>query len=314
MIGVYVQGSDAAETLDLIKQAESHGVAAAWLTQSGVAADSMAIFAAAAAVTSRIKLGTSIIPTWPRPPVMLAQQTLAIASLAPGRFRLGIGPSTAAGMEPLYGITYKRPLTNLREYLQVLTTLLHTGRVDFQGKQVKARARIAGPVDVPVMASALSPGAFRLCGELAEGAISWMCPWPYLRDTALPALREGAAAAGREPPPLVVHVPVCLSKDRDEVKGALQEQLGRYGTFPVYQAMFATAGFPDVAAGYSDELVDSLCAYGDEDAIAARLELILSQGAAEVFGHPLPLGGDRQAAVGEIQSVLGKAGGQLTPP
>src|SRR5438876_4986407 len=203
MIGVFVPSQDAHEAVETIRLAEERGVAAVWLTQAGIAPDSMAVLAAAAVVTEQIKLGTAIIPTWPRAAVLIAQQTLAIDMLAPGRFRLGIGPSTAAAMEPLYGVKYRLPMTNLRENLTVLRTLLHEGRVKFEGKFVKALARLPRPVDVPVMASALSPGAFRVCGEAAEGAISWMCEWTYLRDVALPALKEGAAAAGREPPPLI---------------------------------------------------------------------------------------------------------------
>ncbi len=61
--------------------------------------------------------------------------------------------------------------------------LMRTGAVDYQGEHVaKAVARFSGPVDVPLMASALRPASFRVCGELADGAISWVCPWDYLRD------------------------------------------------------------------------------------------------------------------------------------
>jgi alkanesulfonate monooxygenase SsuD/methylene tetrahydromethanopterin reductase-like flavin-dependent oxidoreductase (luciferase family) len=145
------------------------------------------------------------------------------------------------------------------------------------------------------MASALSAGAFRLCGEMADGAISWMCPWDYLKATAMPALREGASIAGRDAPPLVVHVPICLSTNRDEVRVAAQEQVGPYGTFPVYQAMFRAAGFPDTAEGFSDELIDALVAYGTEDEIVERLKQIRSEGAAEVMTHILFVGEDRAA-------------------
>src|SRR5437762_875690 len=151
MIGVYVPSADARQAVQAIQQAEASGVEAVWVTQAGVAPDSMAVLAAAAAVTERVKLGTSIIPTWPRPAVLIAQQTAAIASLAPGRFRLGIGPSTAAGMEPLYGVHWRLPMTNLREYLTALRTLFKDGRVELEGKFVRARARLAGPIDVPVM-------------------------------------------------------------------------------------------------------------------------------------------------------------------
>ena len=308
MIGAYVQTTDARNTVERIQAAESAGVPAVWLTQAGLSADSMAIIAAAAATTERIRLGTAIIQTWPRPPVLIAQQTLAIASLAPGRFRLGIGPGTAAGMEPLYGVRWRRPMTHLREYLTSLRALLHDGQVDMDGAFVKARARIAAPVDVPVLASALALGAFRVCGELADGAISWMCPWSYLHDAALPAMAAGASAAGRPAPMLVAHVPVCLSEDVATVRTAAREQAGRYGGFPNYQKMFALAGYPDVANGYPDALIDDLVVSGDEQNIQARLKTLLSQGATEIIAHQLFVTPDRDAETRRFFDLLGSKG------
>ena len=68
-----------------------------------------------------------------------------MASLAPGRFRLGIGPSHQAGMEQNFGVEWRTPLRNLREYLIVISELLRTGAVDYQGKHVaKATAYFDG--------------------------------------------------------------------------------------------------------------------------------------------------------------------------
>ena len=307
MIGVQLSHRDPHVLIEAIQRAEERGVDAVWLPQGGVSPDSMMLLAAAAMVTSRVKLGTSILPTWPRAPILIAQQAMAMEALAPGRFRLGIGPSTPAAMGPLYGVDYRKPLTQLREYLTVIRSFLHEGAVDFSGEFARARVRLRQPIQVPVMASALSTGAFRLCGEAADGAISWMCPWPYLRDTAIPALRAGAAKADREAPPLIAHLPVCLSADKEAVRVAAQEQVGAYGTFPVYQAMFAAAGYPDVANGYPDGLVDSLVAYGDEDAVLQRFEAMLREGAGEVMAHILYVGEDREAYQDRVFDLLARA-------
>jgi F420-dependent oxidoreductase-like protein len=311
VIGVQLSHRDPHVLIEAIQRAEERGVDAVWLPQGGVSPDSMMLLAAAAMVTSRVKLGTSILPTWPRAPILIAQQAMAMEALAPGRFRLGIGPSTPAAMGPLYGVDYRKPLTQLREYLTVIRSFLHEGAVDFSGEFARARVRLRQPIQVPVMASALSPGAFRLCGEAADGAISWMCPWPYLRDTAIPALRAAAAKAGRQAPPLIAHLPVCLSGDKEAVRVAAQEQVGAYGTFPVYQAMFAAAGYPDVANGYPDELVDSLVAYGDEDAVLQRFEAMLREGAGEVMAHILYVGEDREAYQDRVFDLLARAEREL---
>jgi F420-dependent oxidoreductase-like protein len=297
VIGINVSASNAQGFVATIREAEAAGVPAVWSTIGGAGgADLTVALGAAAAQTARVLMGTAIIPTWPRHPVVIAQQAQAIASIAPQRFRLGIGPSHQATMEQNFGVEWRTPITNLREHLVVISTLLHTGEVDFQGKHVKkAVARMSEPVDVPVMASALRKTSFRLCGELADGAISWVCPWDYLRNVALPAITEGSEAAGRTAPPLVAHVPICLTEEREQVRQAAGQQIGRYTRVPFYQAMFAEAGFEDLSGGVTDALIDALVVWGSPRKIQDRLGQILTEGAGEVIAHPLMFREDRAA-------------------
>src|SRR5262249_38297813 len=153
---------------------------------------------------------------YPRHPTTLVAQTLALAGLAPDRFRLGIGPSHQFIIEGMYGIPFERPLEHTREYVAVLRGLLWDGAVDFKGAHFRVKARLAGgqaPPRVPLPIAALRAPAFPLAGEIADGAISWLCPIPYLVETALPPLRAGAEVAGRPTPPLIAHVPVAMSED-----------------------------------------------------------------------------------------------------
>ncbi len=307
MIGVFVQGRDARQIVDAIVRAEEMAIPAVWLTMGGVSADAPAVYAAAAMRTERIRFGTSIIPTWPRHPIAIAQQAVTLAALAPGRFRLGIGPSHQPAMERLIGVEWRTPLHQLREYLIVLKGLLHGGSIDFVGKHVTARAQITAPVDVPIMASALRRSSFLTCGELADGAISWVAPWGYLRQTALPALKEGAEKANRPVPPLIAHVPVCVHEDVDEARQAAREQIGFYARVPFYAAMYAEAGFPNASSGISDELIDALVVHGDEEKVVERLRQVLAEGAGEVIAHPLLAGPDRQASLTRALTAVAHA-------
>jgi len=306
MIGVYAPGTNARQTIETIQQAEAQGVPAFWLTSGGIGPDTLGVFTAAALVTRSIRLGTSIVQTWPRHPVVLAAQAIAIEQLAPGRFRLGIGPGHQA-IEQLYGIEYKKPLTNLREYLIVLRDLLHKGEASLDGTYVKTQARSQNTYDIPVMASALQPGSFRLCGELADGAISWVCPWDYLRAVALPALREGAAKAGRTPPPLVAHVNVALSEDGEAVHAAAREQVGRYGGIRNYRAMYAAAGYNDPSGGDQGAIIDSIVVSGSDAAISQRLATILGEGAGEIIVHPVYMEADRPAEIRRVFDLVARA-------
>ena len=98
------------------------------MAQPPVLPDVLMIFAAAATRTSTVRLGTSITLTYPRHPLVLAQQALALHDLAPGRLRLGIGPSHHFIIEDIYGLQYRTPLDHLCEYLEVLCSALLQGR------------------------------------------------------------------------------------------------------------------------------------------------------------------------------------------
>src|SRR5206468_1188009 len=87
MIGALIRDPSTPRTLELIEQAESLGVPAVWLTTTGAGRDALTLLAAAAARTSQVRLGTAIIPTWPRHPVSVAQSAQVVDALAPGRLR-----------------------------------------------------------------------------------------------------------------------------------------------------------------------------------------------------------------------------------
>ena len=312
VIGVSIQAPDSPAAVEQIRQAEAAGIAAAWATIGGAGgADVMTVFAVALEQTQHIMLGTAIVQTWPRHAITLAQQTVALEQFGPGRFRLGIGPAHKGNMTASYGYDFAAPLTNLKEYLTVLRSLLHEGEVDFEGSQVTARSRIRTPVQTPIMASALRPRSFEVCGELADGAISWMCPRQYLIDEALPALRRGAEAAGRETPPLVAHVPIAVNEDRAAVRDLARKQLGFYGGTPFYAAMFERAGFPNTGDGYSDELLDDLVVSGSEDEVVAGLAALADAGMGELLAAPLIDPDDREASIAASFAAIGRASKEL---
>ncbi len=116
MFGVVIRGRNALEAVEQIEAAEAAGIEAVWATMFGAGGvDMIPVFAAAAARTARIKVGTAIVHTWSRHPVVLAQEAMAIDQIAPGRFRLGTGSSTRFYVERLYGMEYRKPLSNLGE-------------------------------------------------------------------------------------------------------------------------------------------------------------------------------------------------------
>lgn len=305
--GLVIPRTSSREFVDAIVQAEGRGVRKVWSTVGGTSPDAVTAFAAAAVQTSNVVLGTSITPTYPRHPITLASQVLALEGVAPGRIQLGIGTSHKPTIEGTFGIPMGVPLDHLREYLTILRALLWEGSVDFTGEYFNVKTELpAGttPPKTPLPISALRRKAFHLAGELADGAITWVTPIHYIVTTALPALQASATAAGRARPPLIAHVPVAVSTDRDAARNAFRNQFPTYSKLPFYQSMFADAGYPvTVDQSMTDELVDDLAVSGSSDEIRQRLEAIRAEGIDELLiSHVIVH--DAQSELAELSAIL----------
>lgn len=270
--------------LAAIERAAGLGVPMLWATTGRNVPDPLTYFAAALAKTEDVVLGTAIVPTYPRHPVMLATQALALDQIASGRFRLGIGPSHRPTIEGAFGIPMGKPLDHLREYLTVLRGLLSNGRVDFEGAYYTVHSDLNATADLPLYISALRQNAFRLAGELADGAISWVCPLDYLRHTAGPAMRDAATQAGRPAPRLIAHIPVAMVAERDVMLRVSRPRLENYGRLTFYARMFADAGYAVGENGaVSDELLDHLVVWGDDAEVRSRLNAAFAGGIDELL-------------------------------
>jgi F420-dependent oxidoreductase-like protein len=305
--GLVIARGSASDLLARVEQAERRGITTAWTTVGGPTADPVTAYAAAAAATDRIGLGTAVTPTYPRHPITLAAQAIAINDLAPGRLRLGVGTSHKPIIEGAYGLPMGKPLAHLREYVTILRALLWEGAVDFSGDYFTVKTALPAGVpapQIPVPISALRPNAFRLAGEIADGAISWVTPIDYLTRTALPQLQAGAEAMGRERPPLIVHVPVIVSTDRAAARATFRAQFPIYPKLPFYAAMFAEAGYPVTAGGeMSDELVETLAVSGGPEEIRDRLEAIQARGIDELMVSHVVVA-DEEAELAVLSEIL----------
>jgi alkanesulfonate monooxygenase SsuD/methylene tetrahydromethanopterin reductase-like flavin-dependent oxidoreductase (luciferase family) len=297
-VGVAIHKPTAATMLQTIAQAEAAGVPAVWLT-TGAGPDGLTVLAAAAATTRSVRMGTAIVPTFPRHPLVVAQQTADIAQLAPGRFVLGLGPSHATVMEGRYGIPYRQPLGHLREFVAVVKGLLTGAQTDFDGKHFKVHAKLNYGAQVPIIISALRAISFELAGEISEGAVSWLCPAPYLRDAALPALERGAARQGRARPKLIGHAFLALTSDPAELQQGVDEFLPHYPRLTNYQEMFAAAGYPEARQGtWSTSMVEAVVLHGTDDQCRQKLEAFMrTSGCEEIILSIMFVGADRIAAL-----------------
>jgi F420-dependent oxidoreductase-like protein len=285
--GIHLANTGVPELVAMAQRAEAAGVSTLWLT-SGLGPDSLTSLAVVGARTERIGLGTAIAIAYSRHPLAMIQQARAIEDIAPGRLRLGVGTSHKQTIETTGGLSFDRPLGFLREYLEVLAQA-RTGELDHDGARISVHTRLQAPVRVPVLISALRPTAYRLAGELADGAIAWITPPAFLRDVAGPAMRDRASAHGRPEPSLVGHALALVTSDPTAARGSGLERLAGYTRMHFYRAMFGDAGYPEAADGnVPAALADELVLVGSEEQVAAGLQRFADAGCDEVIVSLLP--------------------------
>jgi alkanesulfonate monooxygenase SsuD/methylene tetrahydromethanopterin reductase-like flavin-dependent oxidoreductase (luciferase family) len=284
-VGIVVDGTNAATAVNEIVRAERAGVGQVWMTQPGRGAvDAIGCLTAAAVRTETIGLGTAITPVFGRHPVVVAEQVLAISDLAPDRFRLGLGTSHTAIVEHARGIPRRNTLSYLEEYIAVLRPLVEAGKVNHRGTVFNVVAALPRASQVPILTAALSLRGFAVAGRLADAALSWACPIPYLLGPASEAMAAGAAEAGRPLPRLIAHVPVALHRDRGAAHLASVAMFRRHAAMPAYARMFSDAGYdlrPD--GEIPDDLIDNVVVMGTGPQLVDRLRALLDAGIDELM-------------------------------
>src|SRR4051794_28400536 len=251
------------------QEIERLGFGTAWMTNGGPE-DCIPLLGALATKTTTLGLGTAVMQTYPRHPYVLATEANVIDQLAPGRFRLGIGPTHAAVVESL-GLAHDKPVGHLREYIEILRTLTSTGVVAFDGQHYRAHSKLNRSFELPILVGTLQAGMFELAGRLADGAITWLCPPSYVRHVGLPHLERGATDAGRTRPPLIAHVAATVCADGDAVRAEVRKIPNI--KFPSYQRMLVAAGYPEASRGqWTDSLVDGIVAWGREEIVISKIQ------------------------------------------
>ena len=273
-------GAVLADSIALAARADTLGYDSVWCTH-GLGRDALLVLAAYGFVAPRVGLGSGVIPIYPRHPVLLAQEALTLAEVSGGRLRLGIGVSHAPMVGQGLGLDMGRPLDVMREYVTVLRGAL-TGKVRHQGSryQVDWQSGMPGlPEPPPVLLGGLGPKMLELAGEIADGAVLWLCAPDYIRREALPAIRRGRERAGKALAgfEIVAAVPAAITVDRGAALALFKRELTRYLALPFYRAMLDKSGFGAELAAYDkapgpdavpDRLVGALGAVGDYRALA----------------------------------------------
>ena len=277
-----------------LREAAEQGFPSFWMPQI-FGMDALTALAVAAKNVPNIRVGTSVIPTYPRHPMVLAQQALTTQSVIGGRLELGIGLSHQPVVEGMWGISFDKPVRHMSDYLSILTPLLNDRRVSYKGESIIGRGEITPPpADAPpVLVAALGPQMLRLAGRLADGTITWMTGPETIRTLTAPTISEAAEEAGRPAPQVAMGLPVCVTSDVDAARERADRDYAIYGQLPSYRAMLDREGAAtpaDVAIiGDAGEVADRIraladcgvttfaaSAFGSSDELAATREVMIS--------------------------------------
>jgi F420-dependent oxidoreductase-like protein len=280
---------NAVDTLiDLTRQAQGFGIPSIWFAQL-FEHDALMTAALAGREVPGIRLGTAVVPMYPRHPLTVASQAQTAQAATHGRFSLGIGFGAPQVAESIFGTPWRQPIKHLREYLQVLHDVLHNGMADVEGETLIARTMMRGRVPgganppVPVVVGAMGPQALRATGEQADGTLLFLASPRALADFIVPTITQ--AAAGRPAPRVIAIVPAIATADPGEKRATAEQVMYYYNEIPSYRRVMELGG----ADGPAD-----LATFGDEESIAAEVRRYFDAGATEVLISTLGLASDEE--------------------
>lgn len=295
-IGVHVgvSGRSANAVEELIEAArEAHEAGLDFWVPQLSDIDALTALAVVGREVPGLAVGTAVVPTYPRHPMVMAMQALTIQVATQGRLTLGIGLSHKVVIEGAYGMSFDKPVRHMREYLSILMPLLHDGKVDVTGEELSAHTfspmRPAGATPPPVVVAALGSQMLDLAGTMADGTALWMVGPKTIESHIVPKITGAAQRAGRPRPQVIVGLPVSVTDDPDAARSKAAEAFALYNNLPSYRAMLDIEG----ASGPADVAI-----VGDEASVRAQLRNLADIGATAlslpIFGNTA----ERQATMG----------------
>lgn len=304
-------GFDVRATCDLAREAEGIGYTDCWSAETS-GPDGFSVASAIGVVTTSLRIGCAIAPVYTRPPALIAMSALAADQASGGRFCLGLGASSPVIVEGWMGQALERPVTRMRESVEIIKAAWAGEKVDFSGATVRSKGFRLDPPPVkpiPLYLAALGPQMMKLAGEVADGVALFL------------ASEEGVRIASKECPglDLVERIMCCPDEDPEQVRDAARWMLTPYVAVPAYNRFIAAQGFEDEAKAVadawaarerdkareaiSDRLVDALVVMGSTAECKERLDSFREAGLGTPILAPFSLTGDPERVATALRSL-----------
>lgn len=307
-LGFFLSPDPQAETgFERALWAEGQGYDDIWFPDGKGTPDALTLAAAVAARTENARVCTGVTPVFTRPAAVLGTSILAIDSIAPDRFVMGLGSSTHAMIDGWYGLHFDKPLTTVRETVELLRAILSGEKTRYQGNSLQSHGfKLGEPVRgrVPIFLAAMGPKMMELVGEIADGVIlNHFTPIDRL-EFALEHIDRGAKRAGRRVEDIEIAARVCVwvTDDDRAALSSFTTDFSFYGSTAIYQNMIRLMGYErtavDIAEGFEqkdrqkiiaavpEEAVRRLYVWGDQSTCHARLKAYYDAGVDSLIVSP----------------------------
>lgn len=294
---------DLASVASDAKIVESLGYDALMVEETKV--DPFMVMALAAQATSTLGLGTAVAIAFPRSPTITAMSAWSLQKFSRGRFTLGLGTQVKGHIERRFGMKWSAAGPWMREYVAAVRAIWkcwQTGApLEVKGEHYNINLMVPlfnpGPIehpDIPIHLAAVNPVLCKVAGEVADGIRPHpVCTPAYIEQVMLPAVREGAALAGRSLDGFSISIKplIATAPDRASLENRIRDARARvsfYASTPAYRAAFEFHGLGDLAdrlAGYpreqrweempgfiTDEILERYALIGTFDEIGEKLK------------------------------------------
>jgi F420-dependent oxidoreductase-like protein len=310
------------ETVDFVVEAEKLGMDICWVAEAW-GAEAPSPLGYLAAKTERMLLGSAIIQLATRTPMAIARAAITLSNLSEGRFLLGLGPSGPQVIEGLHGVPFARPLTRMRETVEIVRQAASGEKVAYSGREFQIplpggegkpmRLAMRAEHEMPIHLATLSPRMLRLTGEIADGWLGTSFVPEGAKEAYFDHLDAGLAASGRSRADFDIcqGAEVAFAEDEDALramvagrKKELAFSLGGMGseTTNFYNNAYSRQGWAEVAAEVrkrwqagdrdgaaglvTDDMVLATTLIGTEDMVRERLRVWRDAGVDIVRFYP----------------------------
>jgi F420-dependent oxidoreductase-like protein len=318
-------GKQLALPIELIREAEGLGFDSCW-TAEAYGSDAVTTAAWILAQTQKIRVGTAIMQLPARAPTMAAMTAISLDQLSGGRFVVGLGPSGPQVVEGWYGASYDKPLTRLREYIEIMRLVFaREAPVQYEGvhyqlpyhgpgssglgKPLKSILHCERPISI--YTASLQPKAVAMSAELCDGFFPvWMNPdrfdiFQSAVETGLSKVPGKSLAQFDVAPFVTVAMGDDLDQCRMPVKAMLALYVGGMGARGknFYTAYATQLGYGDAAVQIQDlylagkkaeamaavpnQLVDDIALVGPADRIKDQMQRWIAAGKKHHVGSML---------------------------